>query len=147
MSKEQSVPILTSVKRPLQTSLNDVTHFLSRKRLAPRTFSNDSESSSSDSQRFVLQRCHAWSEDSDKQAAIAQNSRKRARVSFNIPLLRITFFSTASFSLVTPMHWDDLIPATDNLQNVLSRATKKERTQCYHNKSQMHPVKWEGAFL
>ena len=125
MSKEQSTPILTPVKRPLETSINDVTPSPARKRLAP-TPSNGPKSSS-ESQRFVLQRCHAWSEDSDEEAAIAQKSRKRARVSFNVPLLRKTMFYTASFSLVTPIHWDNLIPASDNLQDVLSRATQKER--------------------
>jgi hypothetical protein len=127
MSKEESEPIMTTpVKRPL-TTLNDVTPSPLRKRLAP-TSSSDTESSSSDSQRYVIQRCNAWSEDSDEEAAIAQKSRKRARVSFNLPLTRRTMFHTASFSLVTPIHWNDLIPATDNLQNVISRAAEKERS-------------------
>jgi hypothetical protein len=125
---DSSAAILTPVKRPIQASLNDVTPSPPRKRLAP-TSSRESEPSS-DSQRFALQRCHAWSEDSQEEAAVAieQKSRKRARVSFNVPLLRRTMFYDASFSLVTPIHWNDLVSATDNLQSYLARATEKEQT-------------------
>jgi hypothetical protein len=126
--EKQSASTSTPVKRPLQTTIDEVTPSPpSRKRLAP-TSSTDSDSSGDSPQYYDLQRCDAWSEDSQEEAAIAiaQKSRKRARVSFNVPLLRKTLFDATSFALVTPMHWNDLVSDTDNLQTVLLRATEKE---------------------